>query len=152
VWLLHIMPRLHGHRPPSTSTKTVRIALPPSPPPDHLEMDSPAPSKSNPPAPSESNPPVHRHSDRILSQRDRIVLPTDAVKEPERLRSGSRWRQHDLALLRVKFDPDVDSRLAVLDGLEWTTDQCRGNMSSLPPPPTQALHVVCRLLTVCDSR
>jgi hypothetical protein len=120
------MTRLHHHhrcRHPlsasaETHIKTVRIALPPSPPPE-MEPDS---------------KPQARRSERIHhSLPDRIVLPTDAVEEPERLRSGSRWRQHDLALLKVKFDPDVDSRLSVLDAQEpWTAEQWR---STSPPPP-----------------
>jgi hypothetical protein len=134
------MTSLHGHHhhrhPLSYSAKhnikTVRIALPPSPPSELLEME-------NPPADSDSeseSKPRARRSERTHSQPDRIVLPTDAVKEPERLRSGSRWRQHDLALLKVKFEPDVDSRMAALDGQEsWTAEQWRSTPPSLSHPP-----------------
>lgn len=69
-----------------------------------------------------------RRSERTnvsLSQNsDRVVLPTDSVEESHRLRSGSQWRQRDLKLLRVKFDPDEDSDLSVLDvEHEWSFSQ-----------------------------
>src|SRR5208282_1281611 len=69
-------------------------------------------------------PQQFRRSQRIKETSGHVVLPTDTVKEPERLRSGSKWRQHDLALLRVKFDPDEDSDLAVLDvEHQWSPSQ-----------------------------
>ena len=92
--------------------KTVRIALPPSPPPD-LEMESIV-------APNQP-----RRSQRInVAISERVVLPTDTVEQEERLRSGSKWRQHDLALLKVKFDPNEDSILSVLDvEHQWNASQ-----------------------------
>ena len=55
-----------------------------------------------------------------------VKLP-DKVEEGEeqhRLRSGSKWRQHDLALLKVKFEPDEDSELSMLDvEHEWSLSQ-----------------------------
>jgi hypothetical protein len=62
-----------------------------------------------------------------LQSGGRVVLPTDDVEEGEerhRLRSGSKWRQHDLALLKVKFEPDEDSELPMLDvEHEWSLSQ-----------------------------
>jgi hypothetical protein len=53
-----------------------------------------------------------------------VFLPTDSVQETPQLRSGSKWRQHDLELLKVNFDPDDDSPLSVLDvEHEWTQSQ-----------------------------
>ena len=46
---------------------------------------------------------------------DHVVLPTDAVENDERVRSDSKWRQTDLALPKVKFDPDVHSDMPVLN-------------------------------------
>jgi hypothetical protein len=70
-----------------------------------------------------------RRSQRInvsSLQRGRVVLPTDNVEkgeEQDRLRSGSKWRQHDLALLKVKFEPE-DLELPILDvEHEWTLSQ-----------------------------
>lgn len=62
----------------------------------------------------------------------RVVLPTDSVEEGLQLRSGSKWRQHDLEQLKVKFEPDKDSDLPMLDlEHEWTASQHR---SILPRP------------------
>jgi hypothetical protein len=60
----------------------------------------------------------------------RIVLPTDAVEKSARLRSGSKWRQHDLALLKVKFDPAEESELSILDiEHEWSSSQRQSILS-----------------------
>ena len=64
----------------------------------------------------------------------RVVLPTDSFEEIERLRSGSKWHQHDLELLKVKFDPDEDSELSMLDmEHEWSPSQRQSNFPSLSP-------------------
>lgn len=53
-----------------------------------------------------------------------VFLPIDTVKEIERFRSGSNWRQHDLALLKVKFDPLEETNLSMLDlEHEWSASQ-----------------------------
>jgi len=55
-----------------------------------------------------------------------FVLPTDQVEGPEQqgLRSGSKWRQADLALLKVKFEPDEDFDPHILDvEHEWSPSQ-----------------------------
>jgi hypothetical protein len=102
--------------------KTVRITLPPSPPPDvHQMEDIPGP--------------IHpRRSQRInnpFSNIDstRVVLPTDSVEDVERLGSGSKWSHHDLALLKVKFDPEEESDLSMLNTIEWTSSQRQSNLS-----------------------
>lgn len=116
---------LHTTLHTKISRKTVRITLPPSPPPE-FEMDSP----------SHDNQPNHpRRSQRINDSSSqassRVVLPTDAVEKPERLRSGSKWRQHDLALLKVKFEPTKESQFSMLDiEHEWSPSQ---RQSILPP-------------------
>ena len=62
----------------------------------------------------------------------RVVLPTDSVEEIQRLRSGSKWRQRDLELLKVKFDPDEDSDLPMLDiEHEWSPSQRQSILSFL---------------------
>ena len=87
------------------SEKIVRISLPPSPPPE--------------PEMSEST--SYRCSSRIAG---RVVLPSDVAEEKTRLRSGSKWRQQDLALLKVKFDVDEDVELDMLDiEHEWNGNQ-----------------------------
>jgi hypothetical protein len=53
-----------------------------------------------------------------------VVLPTDSVDENPQLRSGSKWCQHDLKPLKVKFDPDEDSELSILNvEYEWNEVQ-----------------------------
>jgi len=74
---------------------------------------------------SDSHP---RRSQRTrTSHKDaRFVLPTDQVEGPQqqRLRSGSKWRQADLALLKVKFEPDEDFDPHILDvEHEWSPSQ-----------------------------
>ena len=91
--------------PTRKNPKTVRLNILPSPPPE-FEVDMPMQDEQQP-----------RRSERpdvLFSQRP-IVSPTDSVDERLQLRSGSKWRQHDLELLKVKFDPDDDSELSVLD-------------------------------------
>ena len=98
--------------------KTVRITLPPSPPAES-EMDFS--SQEN-----QTNEPRRSQRINVSSSQDvsRIVLPTDTVEKADRLRSGSKWRQRDLALLKVKFDPEEDSELAMLDvDHEWSPSQ-----------------------------
>lgn len=95
--------------------KTVRLNLLPSPPPE-VELNMPMQDDQLQPHRSET-------TDVVFSQRT-IVSPTDSVDEKPQLRSGSKWRQHDLELLKVKFDPDDDSELSVLDvGHEWNENQ-----------------------------
>lgn len=120
-------------RPPLTThvsretlpLKRVRITLPPSPPPDvQMSQNSMEISPSQP-----------RRSQRTnLSNGGRVVLPTDHVDEQEaqhRLRSGSKWRQHDLALFKVKFEPNEDSELPMLNiEHEWNLSQ---RQRTLPP-------------------
>ena len=77
---------------------------------------------------------TRRRSARIHAQTStQVVLPTEAPEEIERLRSGSKWRQRDLKLLRVKFDPAEDENLDMLNvEHEWTDFQRRG----IPPSST----------------
>ena len=119
--------------PGQSTCKTVRITLPLSPPPELDPMDF---AQSSQPRRSErTNVPLSQLSSRVL-------LPTDVVDEDERLRSGSKWRQHDLAVLKVKFDPDEDSELSVLDvERQWSSSQCQSNFPAWPRHP-------CNLLTV----
>ena len=110
--------QLHTSLHTKGSRKTVRITLPPSPPPD-FEMDSPD---------QEDQTDHRRRSQRInvssSQASSRIVLPTDEVEKAERLRSGSKWRQHDLALLKVKFEPAEESEFSMLDvEQEWNPSQ-----------------------------
>ena len=105
------------------SLKTVRITLPPSPPPDRQEMEQDI-----------VEPIRTRRSQRISDSLSNItstrtVLPTDSVGPVERLGSGSKWSHHDLALLKVKFEPNEDSELSVLDGVEWTASQRQSTLS-----------------------
>jgi hypothetical protein len=96
-------PVLSPEHPP---LKRVRIALPPSPPPDiQLMEDNATPRRSQ------------RTTGEVQGP-NRVVLPSDRVQEAEeqlRLRSGSKWKQHDLKLLKVRFDPNEEAELPVLD-------------------------------------
>ena len=106
------------------SRKTVRITLPPSPPPE-FEMDSL--DQDN-----QTDPPRQSQRINVSSSQtsNRIVLPTDATEKAERLRSGSKWRQHDLALLKVKFEPAEESELSMLDvDQEWSSSQRQSILS-----------------------
>lgn len=85
-----------------------------------------------------------KRSRRTRSQSGgRVVLPTDKIQEGEekhRLRSGSKWRQCDLALLRVKFEPHEDSELTMLDvEHEWSPSR-RQRILLIPP----GLLIACR--------
>ena len=105
------------------SLKTVRITLPPSPPPDRQEMEQDI-----------VEPIRTRRSQRISDSLSNItstrtVLPTDSVGRVERFGSGSKWSHHDLALLKVKFEPNEDSELSVLDGIECTASQRQSTLS-----------------------
>jgi hypothetical protein len=110
-------PLINPKNPP---LKRVRIALPPSPPPDAQMSQQPIENSYQP-----------RRSQRtnvsLLQSGRRVVLPTEKVEEGEEqhtLRSGSKWRQYELALLKVKFEPDEDSELLMLDvEHEWTLSQ-----------------------------
>ena len=110
-------PLTDSEKPP---LKRVRITLPPSPPPD-IQMSQQSIEDNNQPRRSQ------RTNVSLLQSGGRVVLPTDKVEEGEeqqQLRSGSRWRQHDLALLRVKFEPHEDSELSMLDvEHEWSLSQ-----------------------------
>ena len=79
----------------------------------------------------------------LLQSGGRVVLPTDKVEEGEehhRLRSGSKWRQYDLALLKVKFEPDEDSELPMLDvEHEWSLSQRQRIL-----PSSHRLLIACR--------
>jgi hypothetical protein len=111
---------LHTNR----SRKTVHITLPPSPPPE-FEMDSP--DQNN-----QTNHPRRSQRINVSSSQtsSRIVLPTDAVEKADRLRSGSKWRQRDLQLLRVKFEPTEESEFPMLNvEHEWTPSQCKSILS-----------------------
>lgn len=103
--------RVEKHTRPS---KRVRLTLPPSPPLDVEMTDTEGETK--------------RRSARIHTQTSsQVVFPTEAPEDIERLRSGSKWRQRDLKLLRVKFDPAEDENLDVLNvDHEWTDFQRRG--------------------------
>jgi hypothetical protein len=86
----------------------------------------------------ENEPSQPRRSQRTnvsLSQDSgRVVLPTDSVEEINRLRSGSRWRQRDLKLLKVKFDPAEDCDLPMLDiENEWSLSQYQSAFPFLFP-------------------
>lgn len=82
------------------------------------------------PVAEENEPSQPRRSQRTNVNSDRVVLPTDSVEEINRLRSGSRWRQRDLKLLRVKFDPAEDCHLPMLDiENEWSLSQRRSIFS-----------------------
>jgi hypothetical protein len=110
-------PLINREKPP---LKRVRITLPPSPP---LDVQMSQQSNENNSQPRRSQ----RTTASVLQSGGRVVLPTDNVeegKEHHRLRSGSKWRQYDLALLRVKFEPNEDSELSMLDvEHEWTLSQ-----------------------------
>ena len=70
----------------------------------------------------------------ISNSSGRVVLTTDCVEEIHRLRSGSKWRQHDLELLKVKFDLYEDSDLSVLDvEHEWSSSQRQSTLPFLCP-------------------
>lgn len=70
-----------------------------------------------------------------------MVLPTDTVMEGERLRSGSKWRQHDLALLKVKFDPDDDCDLSVLNVEDqWSAYQLESISPARNRPNTYLIY------------
>ena len=115
---------LHTQR----ALKKVRITILPSPPPDSLvemELDSADIAQY-------SQYPSLRRSQRVSETSGNIVLPTDSVEESDRFRSGSKWRQNDLGLLWVKFEPHEDSDLIVLDvDHDWTLSQHRSNLPSL---------------------
>jgi len=72
----------------------------------------------------------------LLESGGRVVLPTDKVEEGEehhRFRSGSKWRQYDLALLKVKFEPDEDCELPMLDiEHNWSFSQRQRILPSFP--------------------
>jgi hypothetical protein len=116
--------QLHTTLHTNKSRKTVRITLPPSPPPE-FEMDSPdQDTQTSHPRRSQ------RINDSSSQTSSRIVLPTDAVKKADRLRSGSKWRQRDLALLRVKFEPTEESEFSMLDvEHEWSPSQHQSILS-----------------------
>src|SRR5271170_220032 len=82
---------------------------------------------------------VHGASQTSSAQ---VVLPSDNVTQEERLRSGSTWRQYDLALLRVKFDPLQNSDLSELHVEHCWSDSQR--QSVIP-------FFSCKLLTVRNS-
>ena len=128
-------PLIDPEKPP---LKRVRITLPPSPPPD-IQMSQQSIENNNQPRRSQ------RTNVSLLQSGGRVVLPTDKVEEGEeqnRLRSGSRWRQHDLELLRVKFEPEEDSELSMLDvEHEWSLSQRQ-----------RILPFSHRLLIACRSR
>lgn len=92
-----------------TRHKTVRITLPPSPSPDSETESS---MQDNQTSPARRSQRIHGASSQTSSSQ--VVLPSDKVAQEERLRSGSKWRQYDLALLRVKFDPLQNSDLSEL--------------------------------------
>ena len=126
-------PPINQEKPP---LKRVRITLPPSPPPDAQMSQQSSTENSN----------QLRRSQRTnvsLQSGGRVVLPTDKVEEgeePHRLRSGSRWRQRDLALLRVKFEPNEDSELPMLDvEHEWSLSQRQSIL-----PSSNGLLIACR--------
>ena len=106
--------------PEEPSLKRVRITLPPSPPPD-LQMSQLHFANSNQPRRTQ------RSSVSLSQSGGRVVFPADKIQDDEekhRLRSGSKWRQYDLALLRVKFEPNEDSDLTMLDvEREWSPSQ-----------------------------
>jgi len=103
---------------PQPAPKRVRISLPPSPPPE-------VPMQQQPSTDSDRHP--RRPQRTGTSHEDaRVVLPADQVEglEHQRLRSGSKWRQADLALLKVKFEPDEDFDPHMLDvEHEWSPSQ-----------------------------
>ena len=108
--------------------RTVRISLPPSPPPD-LPMLQQSIGDINQTRRSRTT------SDSLLQGVGRVVLPTDTVEDDgeHRFRSGSKWRQHDVALLKVKFTPDEDCELPMLDvEHDWSFSQCQRILSLLP--------------------
>jgi hypothetical protein len=80
----------------------------------------------------------------VLQSGGRVVLPTNNVEEGkghQRLCSGSKWRQYNLALLRVKFEPNEDSGLSMLDvEHEWTLSQ----RQRIPPGSSHALLIASR--------
>ena len=85
--------------------KSVRIWLPPSPPP---EMNDP------------------RRSERLTG---RVVETNEPVEtEQRRLRSGSRWDSNELDLLGVDFHPSnaVICLPMLADDPEWTPSQRKG--------------------------
>jgi hypothetical protein len=60
-----------------------------------------------------------------------VVLPTDSVEEGHRVRSDC---QHDLGILKMKFDPNKDSDSPVLDiENEWSLSQHRSILRELDP-------------------
>jgi hypothetical protein len=112
-------PVLSPEHPP---LKRVRIALPPSPPPDIQLMEDDA---------------THRRSQRTTGEvqgANRVVLPSDRVQEAEeqlRLRSGSKWKQHDLKLLKVRFDPNEEVELPMLEvESNWTPSLSQSILST----------------------
>lgn len=122
---------LHSQR----SLKTVRITLPPSPPPE-LEMESMG-QDNQPNRPRRSQ----RISDTLSQDYTRVVLPTDTVTEGERLRSSSKWRQHDLALLKVKFDPEEDCDLSMLNvEHQWSAYQLESISPTTNRPNTYSIY------------
>jgi hypothetical protein len=110
-------PLLNTEKPP---VKRVRITLLPSPPPD-VQMSQQSIENNYQPRQ------LQLTNVSLLQSGGRVVLPTDQVEygeEQHRLRSGSKWRQCDLALLKVKFEPDEDSDLPMLDvEHEWSLSQ-----------------------------
>lgn len=106
-----------------TVVKTVRISILPSPPPETHMDDQQQPRRS------------WQRTDISHSQGDNhVVFPTDSIEEKPQLRSGSKWRQHDLELLKVKFDPDDDSQLSMLNvEHEWTQSQLQSMLSDSFP-------------------
>jgi hypothetical protein len=77
---------------------------------------------------SGSQPGQLQRTDVSLLQRGgHVVLPADEVDQAEehnRLRSGSKWQQHDLQLLKVNFEPTLDVELPMLDiEHEWSPSQ-----------------------------
>lgn len=103
-----------------TRHKTVRITLPPSPCRDSQTESS---MQDNPTSPARRSQRIHGASSQTSS--GQVVLPSDKVAQEERLRSGSKWRQYDLALLRVKFDPLQNSDLSELLGEHCWSDSQR---------------------------
>jgi len=101
-----------------TTRKIVRIVLPPSPPPDR-SMNQ-ADNDHSQTAPRRRSQRINGLASRVTD----IVLPIDDVPRLKRLRSGSKWRQNDLMLLKVRFDPAEESELDILHiDHEWTYEQ-----------------------------
>jgi hypothetical protein len=136
----HSLSQFPSHSCAERPHKTVRISLPPSPPPEEFDMEAETENASSSAHPSQS-----RRPQRIFG---RVVLPTDAVNDKERLGSGSKWHQRELALLKVKFDAQVHSELDVLDvEHQWSASQLQ-SISPLSAWPGQVNPRFAEPLTV----